>query len=103
MAKYQLTSNGVFDTETNRAIPEDVQNRDWREYLEWQGEGNTPDPIPTPPAPTNEQLLNMSDKQMIRAVDWLLEYLVGNGTVVLADIPQGLKDLYVARKAQRGA
>lgn len=44
MAKYKLTENGVYDTETGANIPEDDRNRDWMEYQEWLAEPNTPDP-----------------------------------------------------------
>jgi len=103
MAKYRLQELGVYDTENNRAIPDSVQNVQWIEYQQWLTDGNTPDPIPIDAPPTAEGLLKASDVQMIRAVDWLLEYLVGSGTVLLADIPTPLKNLYLERKAQREA
>ena len=31
-------------TKTRRSIPLDEDNMDYREYLEWVAEGNTPDP-----------------------------------------------------------
>jgi hypothetical protein len=103
MAKYQLLTTGVLDTETNRAVPEDDRNRHWKEYLVWLGEGNTPDPVPAPPAPTNQQVLDMSDKKMIRAVDWLLEFIVTEGRLpTLPDIPAQLKALYIERRNARG-
>ena len=108
MAKYQLhPDGGVIDTEFGRTIPAAEGNRRWREYQEWLAEGNVPDPMPPPRALTAEEQLEIdlrqTDKEILRGFDWLLEYLVGNGTVVLADIPQALKDLYLARKALRDA
>ena len=103
MAKYRLRESGVIDTETGANIPDDEENRDWREYQRWLTEGNAPDPIPTPPAKTDAELLYESDQKMVRAVDWLLQDLVQQGVVQLADIPQVLKDLYLERKALRGA
>lgn len=44
MAKYKLAETGVLDTETGSHIPEDSDNRHWREYQQWLDEGNAPDP-----------------------------------------------------------
>jgi hypothetical protein len=44
MAKYKISGNGVMDTERNLCIPNSEDNRHWREYQEWLGQGNTPDP-----------------------------------------------------------
>ena len=103
MAKYRLNGEGVIDTERGFTIPNDEKNRHWLKYQEWLGEGNTPDPMPTPEPLTNEQLLEQSDRNMIRVVDWLLQYLVTNGAIPLADIPAPVKQLYLERKALRGA
>lgn len=103
MAKYQLLETGVYDTERGASIPNSLENKDWVDYQQWLTDGGVPDPIYVAPPPTDSQLLNASDQKMIRAVDWLLEYLVGNGTVLLADIPAPLKALYLERKAQREA
>lgn len=103
MAKYRLLDYGVFDTDTNKSIPEDTNNVDWQEYQQWITDGNTPDPIATPIPPTPAESLTQTDVQMIRAIDWMLEYLVGNGTILLADVPTPLKNLYLERKAQREA
>jgi hypothetical protein len=58
MAKYRiiLNDNGeVAGCQTIRErdgavinIPASEGNRDWRQYLEWVAEGNTPDPMYTP-------------------------------------------------------
>ena len=34
----------IFRVHDNRSIPYCEDNRDYREYLEWVAEGNTPDP-----------------------------------------------------------
>lgn len=48
MAKYKLTDSDIIhDTETGAFIPSDSANRHYQEYLEWVGEGNTPDPAYT--------------------------------------------------------
>lgn len=58
---YQLTQGDTILRLTDNAfIPNDPGNRDYREYLDWLEEGNTPEPAPIvePPAPlTTEQKL----------------------------------------------
>lgn len=44
MAKYKLSDNGVFDTEREAWIPEDIGNYDWVVYQDWVDAGNTADP-----------------------------------------------------------
>lgn len=48
MAMYQLTSDGmgVIRTADGALIPNDSDNRYWREYQAWLAAGNTPDPVP---------------------------------------------------------
>jgi hypothetical protein len=46
MAKYRLKKGGVVNNETDINIPENIDNRDWCDYLKWS-ENNTPDPDPT--------------------------------------------------------
>jgi len=105
MAEYRLNEEGgVVLKAYNMAIPEDPRNRDYREYLKWLEDGNTPDPAPATPAPTNQELLDASDQKMIRAFDWFLEFTVTNQRLpTLADVPNKLKTLYQERKALRGA
>lgn len=45
MRKYKLTKEGVQDTETGAFIPDDPDNRDWRQYQAWLKEGNKPEPM----------------------------------------------------------
>jgi len=44
MSDYILSEFGVIRASDGASIPESVENRDWREYLEWVDEGNTPTP-----------------------------------------------------------
>jgi hypothetical protein len=51
---YQLTTgNTILRLADNAFIPAAPGNRDYREYLDWLSEGNTPlpTPAPAPPAP----------------------------------------------------
>jgi len=59
---YQLTGNGdtILRTTDGAFIPPDPANTDYRAYLAWLEEGNTPLPAPEPPVPpvlTTEQKL----------------------------------------------
>ena len=57
---YQLHENGaIVRTADNAWIPADPENRDYQEYLRWQGEGGVaevvkPPPAPAPPTPTEK-------------------------------------------------
>ena len=49
---YQLTSGEtILRLSDNAHIPQAPGNRDYREYLDWLEEGNTPLPAPPPPPP----------------------------------------------------
>ena len=70
---YQLTSGDtILRLSDNAFIPNDPGNRDYREYLQWIEEGNTPLPAPPPPPPAPdyftfwESLLQTSAYQSIR-------------------------------------
>lgn len=54
---YRLTSgDAVIRIQDSAWIPADLQNKDYREYLEWLAEGNTPEPAPAPPPPGPDYL-----------------------------------------------
>jgi len=54
---YQLTSHDIILRLADGAcIPQAPGNRDYREYLEWLAEGNTPLPAPEPPPPGPDYL-----------------------------------------------
>ena len=54
---YQLTSGDtILRLSDNAFIPQAPGNRDYREYLDWLEEGNTPLPAPEPPAPGPDYL-----------------------------------------------
>lgn len=93
---------GVLDTDRNRVIPETVENRHWREYLDWVAAGNTPDPEDAPAPLTNEEQLRLTDREWLRMTEWFFQYLIQNGIIPLAEIPQDIKDLYQQRKTLRG-
>lgn len=47
---YKLTDNSniivkIEEDGTQRSVPIDPANRDYREYLEWIALGNTPEPL----------------------------------------------------------
>jgi hypothetical protein len=41
---YKLIENGVIRLSDNAGIPADINNRDYRAYLEWKSMGNVPQP-----------------------------------------------------------
>lgn len=46
MSKYRITpEGGVQDTEYNLFIPADINNIEWKKYIEWAAEGNIADPV----------------------------------------------------------
>ena len=54
---YQLTSGDtILRLSDNAIIPTDPGNRDYREYLDWLADGNTPEPAPAPPPPGPDYL-----------------------------------------------
>lgn len=46
--KLKLNQTGVIRLPDGANIPENIDNRDWQEFLEWQAAGNIPDPAETP-------------------------------------------------------
>lgn len=44
MAKYKLAGDMIQNKETTAFIPKDPGNIHYVEYLQWESEGNTPDP-----------------------------------------------------------
>jgi hypothetical protein len=54
---YQLTSGDtILRLSDNAYIPQAPGNRDYREYLDWLADGNTPEPAPPPPPPGPDYL-----------------------------------------------
>lgn len=44
MGASDTEASVILRKEDNAFIPKDPNNRDYRKYLEWVAEGNTPDP-----------------------------------------------------------
>jgi hypothetical protein len=100
MAKYkQIKEGAVLDTENNLVIPEEEGNRHYEKYKQWVMDGNVVDPVDPEPEWTGDQLLDQSDKSMIRTVDWLITFFITKGTIKIEDLPTEIKDLYEARQS----
>ena len=65
LTKYQET---IFRTSDNAFIPNDVNNSDYRAYLEWVSLGNTPDPV-IPDEKTWNEIIGQRN-QLLQASDW---------------------------------
>ena len=99
MAKYRLTEDGVFDNETRQNIPISESNKDYRKYFKWISKGNLPDPLPPQSVLPDTEKLQRSDEQMIRVIDWLVQYLIDGNVVKKNDMPPPLASLFDTRKA----
>ena len=80
MSDYILSEFGVIRASDGASIPESVENRDWREYLEWVDEGNTAAPY-TPDPVTIEQVQAQRRQAFAQEADPLFfKWQVGEGT-----------------------
>ena len=53
---YKLNTHSITRLADNASIPNDPQNTDYANYLQWLSEGNTPEPADIPPEPTYQEL-----------------------------------------------
>lgn len=66
---YQLTQfDNILRLADGVTIPPDTGNADYREYLAWVGEGNTPEPVPAPPVPTEPDYQAFLDQVIASAL-----------------------------------
>lgn len=88
---YKLTqTTSILRIADNAYIPDDPANRDYRDYLKWVAEGNTPepaDPLP-PPAPVTQ----ISPRQIRMALTQMSLRSQVEAAVAAGD--QDLKDWY---------
>ena len=59
---YKLTQQGVQNLDTKGFIVDNIKNPDWRKYLKWLEEGNTPEPIETD---EENEMANKNEKRKI--------------------------------------
>lgn len=105
MADYKLTLDGqtIVRTSDGANIPLNECNRDYRGYLAWIAEGNTPDPADPLPPPT-QAALNRAEVQSTFEADQLhgrtpaeIKTLVENqidGWTTLTQAKTGMKKLF---------
>jgi len=91
---YQLlTEGGVLRLSDNASIPENIENRDWRKYLAWVEDGNTPEAAAVAPEPTYEDLRRKAYPEIGDQLDMI--YWDGvNNTTLWADEIARIKALY---------
>ena len=81
---YKLTNDGIITkVEPGKLIsfPADERNRDYRQYLAWLAEGNTPEPAD--PEPVTKQEPTVDEK--LRA---LQDALVSKGVIAVRDVDE---------------
>jgi hypothetical protein len=84
---YQLTtSDTILRLTDNAYIPQAPGNRDYREYLDWLEEGNTPEPAPTPSPPPPEPTIDQKLSSIGLTPLDLVAVLEGASGVTIADI-----------------
>lgn len=78
MSDYRLLAEGgVSRARDGACIPEDALNSEWRGFLKWQADGNTPDPVdPAYLATLASDAQNRADRAVVRA-DALVANLAG--------------------------
>lgn len=92
MAKYKLSiRGGGVIREDGASIPPTTDNRDWRAYLRWLDDGNTPDPAQTPEeiqADIDADAQAVIDKKIEKKMrDNAIQDLIDSG-----DLPTDYKD-----------
>lgn len=77
---YRLISgfNGVERVSDGATVPNDPKNTDWDAYQVWLATGNTPDPVPDPPTPTQFELDENRYKRRAAVKDQLLAYMAAD-------------------------
>lgn len=84
---YQLTSgDSIVRLTDNAHIPAAPGNRDYREYLNWLAEGNTPEPVPAPPPPPPEPTIEQKLSRVGLSPQDLVAVLEKESGVTIADI-----------------
>jgi len=70
MTRYKLTNfNCIIDTENSKFIPLNTDNKDYRDYLIWLEEGNSPDPVELTPGEGIEGLRSQRNS-LLTETDW---------------------------------
>ena len=74
---YKLTNEGVQRLDDGAFIPNFIRNRDWQAFLEWQAQGNIPQPKDPDPLPIDFSNFDNNDKG-VKAMALVMAQL--NGT-----------------------
>ena len=101
---YRITDdNGSIIRESDNAcIPEDYENLDYAEFINWVSEGNTPLPYEPPPVDLKAAAraeLAATDSEIARVSEDLIQTLISKGVIAESDIPAPAHDK-MARRAE---
>ena len=96
MKKYQLiTGNDSVKRDDGAYVPADTGNKDYRDYLVWLAEGNTPapaDPIPEPSYKEKRKADYAIEAPDADVMEALIEVIDAAGLIVLGSKLKILKD-----------
>jgi len=84
MAYKLARDSSIVRLSDSAGIPADTSNRQYREYLAWCAEGNTPEPY-VPPVPTQAEL-NRPHLVYLASTDWYAVRLAETGVAIPAEI-----------------
>ena len=110
---YDLTGRFVGVQLDGQYIPNDLNNSDYRQFVNWLAEQNltvdawlAANPYVPPVVDPKATAINELSARMpanTRVSDDLLEALVAKGVLALTDLPQAAQDKYAQRQALRAA
>ena len=105
---YRITDdNGSIIRESDNAcIPEDYENLDYAEFINWVSEGNRPRGYEPPGVDAQAEAkaeLAETDSEIARITEDLINVMLTKGLITESDIPQSAHDKMAKRVKLRSA